>query len=254
MTTEIQKRRSMNLVEIAATERELVSDASNKYGKYFDHAQFAVDFLHTFVKSGSYEAVFFSMFLATVEKHIVLGALSGIRLHHVQANFNFRYATEAGAWAAYAMAHPDPSLFAEEEGETLDPTKQLKMKMYNWLEEKYPAGSASLKRFKDSVNKLSTHANIVDAHRNFDQMSRDKITTSFFDQHEEHHVKTDLWTAANLAMGLLDLFYGVHKDYPVFVLQDDFLARMGKLKQNNNLLKEEMMKHPRLARWTKPAA
>lgn len=237
----------MLLHEILATENELVAKAINEHNKYFEHAQYAIDFLHTFIKSTSYEGVFFLMFFATVEKHIILATLSGVRMHHVQANFNLRYATEAGAWASYALAHPDPALYASsEEDGTLEPTKTLKMKMYKWLDEKYPDGSASVKRFKEATNKLSSHANIVDAHRNFGDFGREKISTSFFDQNEEHHIKTDLWASANLAMGLLDLFYGVNKDHPQLVLQDDFLAKMNKLRDDNNALKEEMMSHPRL--------
>ncbi|OHA83722.1 MAG: hypothetical protein A2408_00450 [Candidatus Yonathbacteria bacterium RIFOXYC1_FULL_52_10] len=237
----------MSLNGISILENELVENAARDHGKYFEHAQYALDFLHTFIKSTSYEGAFFLMFLSSVEKHITLGVLSGVRRHHVQANFNFRYATEAGSWAVYSLAHPDPSLFVEfESGGTLEPTKELKKKMYCWLDEKYPDGSASLKRFKDNTNRLSSHANIVDAQRNFGEFGREKITTFFFDQDQEHHIKTDLWAAANLSMGLLDLFYGVNKEYPQLVFGDDFLSRIRKLKADNDVLKAEMLNHLRL--------
>lgn len=242
----------MRLNEISATENKLVANAAYDHGKYFEHAQFATDFLHTFIKSISYEGVFFAMFIAVAEKHIILGALSGIRQHHVQATFDLRYAAEAGAWATYALAHPDPQHFAMTEADgTLEPTKELKEKMYKWLEEKYPAGNNSLKKFKGSLNKLSIHANIVDADRNFEELSREIISTSFFDKLEEHHIKTDLWSAANLSMGLLDIFYGVNRDFPQLILQDDFLAKMKKLRDENNALKVEMMNHPRLKSYVR---
>lgn len=85
------------LVQIASTEHQLVVWAVKEHGKYFEHAQFAIDFLSDFIKQTLPEGVFFHIFYATAEKHVILGALSGIRLHHVQANFNFRYATEAGS-------------------------------------------------------------------------------------------------------------------------------------------------------------
>lgn len=244
--------RKLNLKEVSEAENQFVAEAKKEYGKYFDHAQYAIDFLGTFIKSTSYEGAFFLMFFSSVEKHVVLGALSGIRMHHVQATFDFRYATEAGCWAAYALAYPDPDKFAEKRDDgTIEPTKKLKEKMYKWLEEKYPSGNDSVKRFKGSLNKLSTHANIVDAHRNFGEFEKEKISTSFFDNPEEHHVKTDLWTAANLSMGLLDLFYGVNKNHSQLVLEDDFLKRMDVLRQTNNELKAEMMNHPRLSRFSK---
>jgi len=236
----------MLLREISNTENELVRDALQEYERYYEHAQFAINLLHSFVKSSSYNGYFFFTFFASVEKHIILGALSGIRSHHVQANLDFRYAAEAGAWAAYALAHHDAKYFAVlEENGMLEPTQQLKGEMYKWLSEKYPEGSASLKKFKDSTNKLSAHANIVDAHRNFGDLSQEKILTSFFDKKEDHHIKTDLWAAANLSMGLLDLFYGVNKDYPQLILQDDFLPNMRKLQSDNRSLKAEMLDHPR---------
>lgn len=244
--------RKLNLKEVSETENQFVADAQNEYGKYFDHAQYAIDFLGTFIKSTSYEGAFFLMFFASVEKHAVLGALSGIRMHHVQATLDFRYATEAGCWAAYALAHPDPDKFAEKrDDDSIEPTPKLKGDMYKWLEEKYPSGNESIKRFKNSLNKLSTHANIVDVHRNFGEFGKEKISVSFFDNPEEHHVKTDLWTTANLVMGLLDVFYGVNKDHPQLVLEDDFLQRMKILKQTNDALKAEMMSHPRFARFAK---
>lgn len=233
----------MLLNDISATEHELVKEAKQQYGEYFDHAQYAVDFLHNSIKSTKHEGVFFLMFFAMVEKHIALAAISAVRLHHVQANFNLRYATEAGSWAAYALANPDPSLYAlVTEDNALEPTNVLKMKMYTWLETQYPAGSDSLKRFKGSTNRTSTHANIVEAHRNFSGFEREKISTSFFDESTHNHIKTDLWASANLSMGLLDLFYGVNRDYPHLILHDDFLSRMNVLRDNDKRLKEEMLK------------
>ncbi len=187
------------------------------------------------------------MFFASVEKHIILGALSSVRLHHVQATLDYRYATEAGCWAAYALAYPDPKKFADRKDDgSLEPTKKLKAEMYGWIETNYPAGNESIKRFKDSINALSTHANIVDAHRQFGEFEKEKIGIEFFDKQEHHHVITDLWTAANLTMGLLDLFYGVNKDHVQLVFQDDFLERIAKLKKENDEIKAEMMNHPRL--------
>jgi hypothetical protein len=246
--------KEMKLEAIADVENQFVAGAAEEFGEYYAHAQFAIDLLHSWLKSASYEAVFFTMFFSLVEKHIILGALSAIRLHHVQANFDFRYATEAAAWAAFALANPDPALFGEQKEQGFDPTDKAKKNMHAWLEANYPAGNESLKRFKGAMNELSTHANIVDAHRNFSGMTREKMNTSFFDELHDHHVKTDLWTTANLAMGALDLFYGVNRDYPVLVLQDDFLSRMDTLRRRDTELKDEMKKNPNFARFSEQQA
>lgn len=242
----------MKIEDISKTEDCLVVEAGKIYGDYFEHAQFAVNFLSSFVKSVKPEAVFFTLFLAQIEKHIMLGFLSAVRLHHVQCNFDFRYALEAGAWASFAMANYEKENFAESnDDETIKTTQTCKEKMYKWIETNYSLGNESIKRVRGSLNMLSAHANIIDAYRNFSSFTEKGIGTLIFDEPEEHYIKTDLWTIGNLVMGLLDLFYGVNKDYKVLELQDNFLVEMQKLKENNNKLKVEMMNHPRLKRYAK---
>lgn len=242
----------MKIEDISKTENQMIIEAVEQYGKYFVHAQFAVNFMDSFLSNVSSKAAFFMLFFSQIKKHIILAFLSAIRLHHVQATFDFRYATEAGAWAAFAMAHYKPEEFAESKNNgTLDSTENHRKRMYSWLEKNYPSGNKSVKRFKGTLNKLSTHANIVDAYRNFNGITQESVNISLFDKSEEHHVKTDLWTVGNLVMGLLDLFYGVNRDYKVLGFQNDFLSQMAKLKTENDFLKTEMMSHPRLKRYAK---
>ena len=75
--------------------------------------------------------------------------------------------------------------------------------------------------------------------------------TPFFDFDDEYKVKSDLWFIANIALGLMDLFYGVNQQYRVFQLIDDFNAKFKQLLDQNNKLKSEMMQYPRFKKHVK---
>ena len=238
----------MKIHDISQTENQLIAGLPQKYEPYFKHAQFAVDFMDSFIKSITSKGQFFMAFFALVHKHFILAFLSAIRLHHVQANFDFRYATEAGTWAAFALANGEIGKYADsKQNGILETTQKHRKDMYNWLEKHYSLGNDSKEKFKGTLQ-FSAHANIADAFRNTDtsQLKVGNIRTSFFDRPEDHIVKTDLWTVGNLAMGLLDLFYGVNRDHKAIEFREDFLDKITQLKQENDRLKEELKNHPRL--------
>jgi len=236
----------MDIDKISEAENQLVQDAISLNEEFFLHAKYAVDFAHSFVKRVDPESLYFLLFLSSFQKHIILALLSSVRLHHIQANFNLRFSSESSAWAAFAIGNNDPDgdkekfALTSEDG-ILNPNDDLKKKMYQWLDEEYPAGSTSLKRYKNQTNALSSHSNIVDAHRTFSGLDDDKFTTQFFDNSEDRHIQTDLWAVANLVMGALDLFYGVNKDFNIFEFSDDFLQKMKTLRIENDRLKNEML-------------
>jgi len=66
----------------------------------------------------------------------------------------------------------------------------------------------------------------------------------FFDYENAFQVKTDLWYIANVAHGLMDLFYGISEKFKGLKFSHDFLPRIRKLKIDNNSLKQEMTSHP----------
>jgi len=236
----------MDIDKISEAENQLVQDAISLNEEFFSHAKYSVDFAHAFVKRVDPNSLYFLLFLSSFQKHVILALLSAVRLHHIQANFNLRFASEASAWAAFAIGNNDldgdKEKFAltNEDG-ILNPSDDLKKKMYQWLDEKYSAGSASLKRYKDQTNALSSHSNIVDAHRTFSGLDDNKFTTQFFDNSEDRYIQTDLWAVANLVMGSLDLFYGVNKDFDIFEFSDNFLQEMKILRIENDRLKNVML-------------
>ena len=160
---------------------------------------------------------------------------------------DLRQVLEAGSCAAYAIANPDKAGFGDiAENGIIDPSKELTVKRYSWLETNFKTGSDAIKNMKGLINGSTAHSNIVYAQKNFsfDNASR-KFVTPFFDNEDEYHVKCDLWQIANIVMGLMDLFYGVNKDINVIKFIDDFVPRLKALEAENFRLKTEMMSHER---------
>lgn len=237
----------MKISEISEREHEMVIMAEEMNESYMAHAQYAVDFLGSFIHKVKPRGIFFVIFLSQVIKHIKLALLSSARFHHVQATLDLRFALESVCWAAYGMAHTKPESFAESaDHNTLEPLENIVS--YKWLEEEFPEGNEEIKRFKSMLNKISTHSNIVDAYRNF-SIKDDGLEYHFFDNSKDRHVKVDLWSVANLTMGALDLFYGVNGKYDAIEFESSFLEKMDVFKKENERLKKEGMKDPHFAKF-----
>ena len=238
--------------EILDSERELVLRGEERYGRFCSHANGFGSLLGTgTIKSIKADGATFALFYANVVKHYWLASFSALRLHHVQCQMNLRQVLENGACAAYAIANPDPAGFADTRADgTLDPTQELTKKRYAWLDQNFKAGSDGIKRQKMQINEIGAHANIVSAHQNFKaDLEGGMFHTPYFDFEDEFVVKTDLWQTANIAMGLLDLFYGVNQKVGVITYQDGWPDRFKVLDAENGALKEAMMKHDRIKRF-----
>jgi hypothetical protein len=160
---------------------------------------------------------------------------------------DLRQTLEAGASAANAIANIASADFADKDKEgILNPTRDLARKRYKWLEQNFAEGSHAIKRLKESINKSAAHSNIADAHStvNFDDVNR-RFDTPFFDIEDDYFVKSDLWLIANVAMGLLRLFFEVNRPLNVIVFADDFEKRVKELSADNDGLRAEMMQTER---------
>jgi hypothetical protein len=241
------------IAEILETEYRLALDAREKHGDFYKNVADFNHLLQTLLVSVNSDRFVFVMFLSQVRKHIALALFSSVRLHHVQAMMDLRQALEAGACAAYAIANPDVSGFAEsDESGSLDASQELAAKRYKWLEATYPAGSAAIKRMKVTINSSAAHSNIVYAQKTFAfESGQGWFSTPFFDIEDDFQVKTDLWGIANSSMGLMDILYRINVGRNVIKFRDDFGARLLELEAKNNELKAEMLASPRLARWVK---
>ena len=160
---------------------------------------------------------------------------------------NLRQVLEAGSCAAYAIANPDRSGFADiNEHGIADASQALTNRRYKWLDDNFKQGSDYIKNMKGLINSSSAHSNIVYAHNNFslDEKQR-QYSTPFFDIEDEYRVKTGLWQIANIALGIMDLLYGVNIPFDVIKFSDDYVSRLKNLEAINIKLKQEIMSSTR---------
>jgi hypothetical protein len=228
--------------DIIESEHLMVSTAPQRYSAYYTIALDLSVFLSSAVKSIDRDHETFSRFMSQVAKHHLLALFSTVRLHQIQAMMNLRQALEYGACAAFAIANPDPAHFARTTPEgTLDASKKLTAKRYEWLGKHFPQGSSSIKAMKERINSSTAHANIAYTQKNFRLTdSGDGFSTPFFDFEEEYFVKGDLLMASSIALSLLDLFNGVKKDVNAIVWRDDFESWFASLFERETALRSEM--------------
>ena len=235
--------------EILDSERDMVLKGAELYGDFFINASEFNDLLINFIKSIDDPAKFiFLAFLSQVRKHHTLALFSAVRLHHIQAGMNLRQVFEAGAWAAYAMGNAEENKFCEKDSNGIvQVPKRLQEGRNTWLDQNFKPKSDEIKKMKELLNSSVAHSNIVYTFQNFaaKPATDPGFNLSFFDFFDEYRVKTDLWSVANTALGLLDLFYGVNLQYKVFQFVDDFMPRFKALVVQNNALKQTMMSSER---------
>lgn len=234
------KQRTLN--DIIESERAMALSAPARFGGLFANALDAYAFLGSAIRSIDSDRFILAGFLSQIRKHHMLAILSVVRLHHVQAMINLRQVLEAGTCAAYAIVHTDQTSFADSNPDgTLEPTQTLIGVRYKWLEQNYRSGSDVIKRLKHSINSQSAHANIVNTSLTMKYGANDRLfETSFFDEEDDFVVRTDLWLTANVAIGLIDLFYEINRTCGAIKFVDDFVTRFKALVDVNERHKAEM--------------
>lgn len=238
--------------DIIESESQIMLHGAELYGEFFINASGFNNLLNNFIKSiDDPEKFIFIAFISQVKKHHTLALFSATRRHHIQAGLDLRYVLEAGAWAAYAMAHKDKNKFCETDTDgILSIPERLEKAKNKWIDGNFKVKSDEIKRLKELINRSVAHSNIVYTFQNFEtKLTKGKgFYTPFFDFDDDYKIKTDLWSVANIARGLIDLFYGVNLQYKVFRLINDFGLRFKELSTQNDRLKAEMTKHPRYQR------
>jgi hypothetical protein len=243
-----------NLTEIIQSEHDLLVKAPETYGEFFAHSLESYKLLQSFVLKIKDEGWLFVAFLSHLKKHHLLGLLSTVRGHHVQFVMNLRQVIESGTNASYALGNPKPEDFALSTPEgILEIPEKLRKKRYKWLEKNYPKGSRAIESMKKLMQKPS-HSNIIDAHRTFKYEMKNKTTqlkTPFFDFQNDFQVKSNLWSLANMAMGLMDLFYGINLKYKIITFSPNFIKDLQLLEKENKKLKKIIMDTPKFKRADK---
>lgn len=237
--------------EIIDKEKEMLLNAEEKYGEYHHNCFAFIDLMQDFVKETKPDAWIFALFLSQIKKHIVLSFFSALRQHHIQAMLDLRQVFEAGAKGAYSIAFPEHQKFIQtKSNDTAFEPEGLAKEAYDWLEKNYPKGTEPLKKLKKTINESCAHANAIYAFQNFELSKKTRgFEFSFFDKDDSDLVKTDLWFIGNVAMGLMDLFYGVNQGRNLITFSPDFITRLKQYEVVGNKLKAEMMSKERFARF-----
>lgn len=156
----------------------------------------------------------FGRLFSLMKKHHTLSLFSTVRLHRVQSMMNLRHVLEAGAAAAFAIAHPESHHFVVADTfNILYPSKKLTNKRYKWLEIMHPAKSAWIKSIKTSINESTAHANVISGDSNF-RIDSDNTSANlpFFDFEDDYRVKCDLWLIGAVGLELMDLLFVTTND------------------------------------------
>ena len=238
--------------EILESEKQMVLQGFDRYGAFYSNAFELANLLGSgMVKSIDPDRFIFAMFFSQVKNHLMLALFSALRLHKAQALMNLRQALEAGACGSYAIANVNQADFADtRDDETLDPPQKLTRKRYDWLETNFPAGSSAIRSMKETLNDIGIHSNIVMAQQNYEFDTELKFfKTPFFDFEDEFWVKTDLWQTGNVALCIMDLFFGVNQPICVIKFKDDWLAKFQLLSAENTRLRAEMLVHVRMKKF-----
>jgi hypothetical protein len=232
--------------DIIESESQMILHGAECYGEYFINASEFNNLLNNFIKSIDDPAKFISIaFLFQVQKYHTLALFSAIRRHHIQADMNLRYVIEAAQWAAYGMGNEEEEKFCSKDSNGIIHVEDKHWQgMYKWLDDNFKVKADETRKLKQMISGTGAHSDITYALQNFEMKPIDDLgfKTAFFDPDNDYWIKTDLWFVANTALGLLDLFVGVNQQYKVLRLADDFNVRFKKLVEQNNRLKEEMMK------------
>ncbi len=228
--------------EIVESERLMLLSAEERYGKYYAHTRGVSVFLSLCVDAIDPDRMMFGRFHAHMKKHHMLALFSTLRLHKVQAMMNLRQVLEAGASAAFAIANPEKDHFVDTDQQgILDPSQELTKKRYAWLHKNYEKSSRWIKETKERINSSAAHANAISADSVFRVAeSGDQIRAPFFDIEDEYFVKSDLWLIANVAITLMDLFFGVNKTHKALEFRKGYPDTIGRLAGDSNALLEEI--------------
>jgi len=242
--------RQNTIGQIIDSERDMILTAPARYGKHYDSALECSLLLTQFLKSVDADRWIFGSFLSLAKKHHTLALFSLLRLHKVQAMLNLRQTLEAGACAAFAIAHPGHEHFVvADEHDILDPVSAGKR--YTWLDKNYNAGSTRIKEIKQQINSSTAHANLISTHNTFRIEREDGwFSAPFFDLEDEHFVKVDLWMISDVAITLMHYFNEINEERSVLKFVDNFDYLIQKVVQQNSELRTELMSTDRHKRAT----
>ena len=239
----------ISLLDLSKNEHSLVEMAPSEFGPDFINANDLVFFTWSFISSVKPEAYVFSLFLAQIQKSLVLCLFSAIRDHGVQFHMMLRNVLENIPLASYALFKTDMNAFYDlDEHDILYPKKKINEKAYKWLDANFKDHSEKIKNMKDQINESFAHASILTTNQNL-HFNGKRIGNQFFDTHDRLITKQGLWWVGNIAIGVLDLFTKIIIKFPIVTLTDNLQQKMAPLSRENDRILNELKSNPRFSRW-----
>lgn len=233
----------VNIFQISEEENRLIQLSESRYGKIFKDAHETIIYSWEVIDSYEESAWIFHSFITQVNKAFNLSLLSIVRRHDIQSQMNLRHALESSALACYALCKPQQDEFIYKDDNNIIRERKVKKSAYDWLDKNYPHHSEKIKFFKDNINNLFAHSNLITALSNVDN-SNDSFTAMYFDNSSDILIKIRLWIIANICLVQLDLWWHVLREYPLAELRTDYAERTAYYWDLNNSHKAELLKHP----------
>ncbi len=240
---------NFKIEDLSNTENALIKNAQQEYGIIYDNANNAVSLMWDFIKVVKSDGWIFISFLSQVQKFLTLALLSTVRMHDVQTNMLLRQALESAVLAGYSLTNSDLESFGyiDSNGITHE-NKNAKENAYKWIQNSYPIHSKKIRSFKDAINSISAHSNIINTTSNF-EFNEGEMNVMFFDKPHVIITKQRLWWIANISFGVLDLFVRVVQDFPLIKFVETLPNDMKKLGVENEQVKQELTKNEAFAKW-----
>jgi hypothetical protein len=231
--------------DIIESERQMVLSAPERFCYFHDNEMGTSYLLGHGIAGMPHHRSLVARWCSQLKEYHLLAIFSFVRLHQVQGLMNLRQVLEAAVDAAFAVAHVDDIKdygYTDKHGAIMTP-QSFKTKRYGWLAANYKDGSDNLHAMKNAINRYGSHASVVQTMHNFQAQlgaATPHFETSFFDAEDAFHVKTDLWRAADIGLAVLDLLYGVNRDFGVLTYAADYLTLFNELARQHDALGEEL--------------
>lgn len=145
----------------------------------------------------------FGRYQSQLNVSLVLCLLSALRQHETQAYAMLRLATEHACLAAYAIQHPDDSLYSSDDPEHPTNYKSLlRNRVYAWIAKTLPEESEHFKSIKAEINKAHAHASIVQTRLTHEVVDPEglRVKMHFTDRAEPLAVATNLFHIGHVAL------------------------------------------------------
>lgn len=226
--------------DLTGAEARMIHIAEYEYGDYFKVANSIVMFLWKF--SGKIDPDFwiFTAFLSQVQKSALLALMSAVRQHDIQTSMMMRYTLESATLAVYSTHEKNEDCYHEiKEDGTVSPNDALR-KAYKWMEKAYPEYNEIVKFQKATLNKHSTHGNILPSVFNVDFHEEGKVRFNFFDTTTKDLTNFKIWCIADICFKFLNVIGYINKEQPFFESVPKFNTIMSEYNSQINFLKENL--------------